>query len=399
MKKIGIMTLNGYRNYGNRLQNYALETFLSRFGYSVETIRYLDIPKSGGMLEKIWAHIHSKDFFDAVKYRVNLKFNKEVKIQDNLLKKREVSFKKFSEEFIHENSNVLDKNDLKNNDIITEINSAYVTMFVGLDQVWNLEGKSFPENYFLPFLTQEKRNSFAASFGFSKIPKESFREKYLSALQQMNSISVREEAGNEIVKDLTGSSASVLLDPTFLLSEQDWLGIVKQSNWSSKGNYLVTYFLGEITKNYEKIISEVCKKYELERVDLNDVKNPHLFSIAPDEFIDVLSNAKFVITDSFHGTVFSIIFGCAFISLDRVDNMGNMNSRIIKLLQKFNLEDHYISVNNLRSAHKNDFNFSKYETQKIIDKNVDQSTLFVRDVLSNLDDNTSSTKRTFTQSN
>src|SRR5699024_4424214 len=132
---------------------------------------------------------------------------------------------------------------LKNNETPHEKLGDFDFFIVGSDQVWNphnLHGTSF---YFLDFAPKEKRISYSASFGIDSIP-EKYEKLYIEKLSEMSHISVREHAGANIVKKLTGTDAPVLVDPTMLLTKDEWLSLSKRASNRPKSPYMLTYFLG-----------------------------------------------------------------------------------------------------------------------------------------------------------
>lgn len=379
MKKIGIMTLNGYRNYGNRLQNYALQRFIEKLGYEVETLIYKSIPDNKNTLEKIIAHFQNKDLMDSIGFKLQSIFNSDYKKRNHYFKLREENFKIFTAKYINEAKFSIDSGVMSDKAKKAFLNDRYFSTFVGSDQVWNYEGKAFPDMFFLPFMDRKKRNSFSASFGFSEIPNKSFRFKYAKSLKNMNCISVREKSGQSIIKDLTSKTCDVLLDPTLLLTKNEWLNISASCSLKPHGRkYLLTYFLGEITNDYQQLIDKTSFDNNYEVINLNEISDKVAFSISPSEFIDLVSNASFIITDSFHGTAFSIIFSKPFFVVDRIDKMVNMSTRIINLLEQFHLSQRYLKQYDINKSYFDiDFSFS----EKIIENNISSSLNFLNKAL------------------
>lgn len=204
---------------------------------------------------------------------------------------------------------------------------------VGSDQVWNpyFGGYSYE---FLTFAPKEKRFSFAASIGTDQIPENQkpYFKKYLS---EMNYISVRENKAAEIVKDLTGRDVDVVLDPTLLLPKEQWIEIVSKPNIEIDENYICTYFLGEIPE----AVYSFAKKKNLKIYKLNSIEQKELYDINPAEFLYMIKNADYVLTDSFHAVVFSIIFNKDFYVFERKQaGVANMFSRIETITQRFDLQ-------------------------------------------------------------
>jgi len=169
--RVGLVTLNGNFNYGNRFQNYALQFFLENFGYQVETILYKSIPigENDTAVTKLKKHLKSHDvskimlkkILDLTRYRYEHRKN-------NLLVLREESFKYFTSKYIKETEYVYNQSVLENDEQKKYLNLTYDNFFVGSDQVWNLDLNTYPDFFFLPFAAKKKRNSFAASFGVSE---------------------------------------------------------------------------------------------------------------------------------------------------------------------------------------------------------------------------------------
>lgn len=289
MKKIGILTLLGYFNYGNRLQNYALKEFIESQGYDAETILYKQSKPSESSKERLLKSIRQGRLIQSFVNRFVP--NSKSKLEKKYLLSREVKFKEFSKKYLNESTSLANTSTVLTSKQYGEIiNKRYDSLFVGSDQVWNLQNNSTPDDYFLSFVDSKKRNSFAASFGFSEIPRKDLNEKYKVGLSNMNAISVREKSGQKIVSDLAHRDATLLLDPTMLLSKKDWLKIADKSREKPSSDYLLTYFLGNVTSEYKELIKEISNKYNLKVIRLNDVKFPSLFTASPSEFLDLELN-------------------------------------------------------------------------------------------------------------
>lgn len=323
MKKVGIVTITQGENFGNRLQNYALQEVIESLGYDVVTIRnitrYSFISRMKGknpveILKKICEKIENKKYY----YNRYINYNE--------FNNRNIKFSK-------------DYMDIENNN--DHIDQNYDYFVAGSDQIWNPFSKETSELNFLNFASNYKKISYAASFGIQKIPSE-FQDNYKKMLGSFHKLSVREEAGQKIIKDLIGRDSELLVDPTLLLKKENWQKI-SDNSFTPKEKYLLTYFLGNITPEYELIIKEIAKKNKLQIVNLHNIRDKKYFSIGPQHFLSLMENASYVCTDSFHGTVFSLIFEHPFIVFNRCDNKAAMGSRISTLLKMTNLESRYYS--------------------------------------------------------
>lgn len=331
MKKIGIITICDYTNYGNRLQNYATQEVLKSLGFEVETIvNNPAVVKSGtelkrGSLGRI-KNLSIDKLFLKILEKTRKKFYKKYE------EARKISFKRFTKEYIKETDYVLTRDYIPEN-----IGNCYDYFVVGSDQVWNpLFRQGFPID-FLTFAPKNKRIAFSPSFGISTIPQE-YIENYKLWLSEIEYLSVREQTGAKIIKDLTNRDVEVLVDPTLLLSKEKWLEISRESISKPKQEYLLTYFLGGISKRREKIIKRIAETRNLKIVNLASKKDLKRYTADPAEFIDYINSSTVFLTDSFHGCVFSILLGKPFIVFQREDKLPSMSSRIDNLLTKFRLE-------------------------------------------------------------
>lgn len=374
-KRIGILTLSGKRNYGNVLQNYALQTFFQNQGYDVKTFWYQTGGDRKGFKEKILAHVQKKDFFETLVYQFLIRTNKRYKDKELLLSQREKVFSQFLKKYINYSKLELTKTFSK------EVDKNYDAIFVGSDQVWGLNGNNVPSMYFLPFVNSHKRNSFAASFGFSNLPSQSLKDGYKSGLNGMNSISVRENEGKELIKKISGRKSTILLDPTFLLSADQWLAFTEESKLLPTKSFLLTYFLGKKSAKEKEYINSISEYYNLDVIDLNDLNNNSFYTVSPQNFIRLFADASFVVTDSFHGTAFSLIFEKPFIVLDRLGSKISMNSRIVTLLKRMHLSNRFITNMNddvmSLLSNRPDFSIKRREVQK----NMNESKLFINKAL------------------
>lgn len=381
MTKVGIITLNGYNNYGNRLQNLALQTFFEELGVESETLIYHTVDKSNAF-QKMIRHLDQGNFVKSLSRKVRSKTNRQKQAETNrLLKKREATFLEFSKKYINESSINYNQDLLEDSKVINELNNKFDSFFVGSDQVWHLDiGATFPTNYFMPFVPQYKRNSFSASFGFSEFPSKKIALKYKKAFLSMNKISVREDAGRDLVSSVCNKEATVLFDPTLLLSSTAWGNLSESVDHPKK--YLVTYFLGKVTQEYEEIIKRISSENDLEIIRLNDINNPDYFEIPPSQFLFLIKNAQFVLTDSFHGSVFSIIFEVPFVALNRLGSSVDMSSRLVTLLNNFQISERFCKTSSDFMSLGDSYKELSFESSKqIIANNRVKSEQFVQEAL------------------
>jgi hypothetical protein len=357
-KKIGIVTLHGYFNYGNRLQNYAAEQVLQSMGFEVETIRN-ESPKTEYSFSKKVINLLKNNPKEIVKKTKNKLISKKENNKTlKFDKEKKEKFLSFSGEYLNESDFVISENSIP-----TNLNNDYDFFITGSDQVWNPTIASSSSLHFLLFAPSSKRISFSPSFGISEIP-DKYKGNFKTWLNEMKSLSVRENEGADIIKRLTGRNSEVLVDPTMMLNKKEWQAISKEYSKKPKKDFLFTYILGDLSNKKEKTIKRMAETNNLEIVNLADKKNLNYYTSGPREFLDFINSASLVLTDSFHASIFSIIFNTPFIVFDRVDNNLSMNSRINTLLGKFNLMSRYNL--SLKSSNEEIFNIDFTKTDEIL---------------------------------
>ncbi len=320
MKKIGIVTLNDNYNYGNRLQNYAVQEFLLEHfqDIDVETIRNFPITnKKCGRLENIIRIIRRNGF----------EFKRYLKSDKKRLK----------------NFRVFNKNIKYSKKIFSWMHTDWFNKFdyflVGSDQVWNPNYR-MSDLELLKFSKKNKNIAFSASLAVDEIPENKI-QRAKDGFNNFEYISVRENRGKEIIESLTGrNDIEVILDPTMLIDSKKWSNLSKKSKIIAENQkYILNYFLGEIPKEWNNEISRIAKENNCKIINILD-KNDAYYQCGPEEFLYLEKNAFLVCTDSFHSSVFSIIFNTPFIVFNRKQKkIKSMNSRIDTLLNKFELEN------------------------------------------------------------
>jgi len=340
MKKIAIVTLNGYFNYGNRLQNYALQEVLKSYGFYVETLVVNDVINSTQEKNNITfiyriENLKKKSIKDILqKLKIKLWNTLHKHEIDKLKLIRTKVFKKFTEDYINEAEFCI-----SDSNIPKDLADQYDFFVVGSDQVWNPNYISGSSIYFLTFARRHQRIAYAPSFGISELP-EKYIDDFRKWLSEMGNLSVRETVGAKIIYELTGRKAKVLIDPTLMLSKERWLSIAKEAaNKSKKRDILLTYFLGGISEDNKKIIKRIAKEKNYQIINLASIYDSQNYIVDPDEFIDYINSSSIIFTDSLHGTIFSILFEKPFVVFDRKSALHHsMKSRFETLLSTFRLE-------------------------------------------------------------
>lgn len=316
--RIGIITMVS-DNYGNRLQNYALQNILSELGNSVETLNNPWFPNYNVYLE--WLKFNIKKFLFFITKRPE-RFQ------------RRINFDQFNHDNISFSRYWLNKN----NDRIAA--NKYFDMFIcGSDQVWNSEAAEIDGKYFADFADHDKRASYAASFGIEKIVDDR-REEFTRYLLGMRHISVREHSGKQIVEELINRRVSCHIDPTLLLSGGQWDKIANQYRVANN-KYIFCYFLGKPTETILDKLREYKKKNNIDVLSIWNGNDASHNNVGPGEFLALIKGAEFVLTDSFHGTAFSVIYHKSFYTFSRNGVRESMDTRVVSLLELLGLADRF----------------------------------------------------------
>lgn len=315
--KILIITLCGNYNLGNRLQHYAIQEVLKKKGhtvYSINTFKNKITVKR--LIKKVLSIIADKEY--------------------KTYFKREILFNEFNEKYI--DSQFI----MPINKVFSMDWEEYDAAIVGSDQVWhNWENDAKElDYYYLMFIDHKKRISYAPSFGFGKFPIKDI-DIHKKGLDEMRFLSCREKTGCTMINNLTGRNAENVMDPTLLLSSNEWQQIAKKPEFELPERYMLVYFLGEITEQYRKFMDKLTRLYCVQVINIYDKKQYDYYQVDPLRFLYLIKHAVLICTDSFHGTVFSIIYEKQFITFLRDISIYNASSdRIIDLLERVGLGDH-----------------------------------------------------------
>lgn len=345
---IGIITIIDNNNYGNRLQNYALYKVLQRHK-EAQTLN--NEPFS-----------NSKKMYFLRKLK-NIRFTGTY--SEN--KKRKENFMNFNKNVIFSSKKINAYSNL----------SEYEYLVVGSDQVWNPNFGRLRDVDLLTFADDNKRIAYAASFGANDIP-EKLKKKVGKELKKFKAISVREDRGKEIVEELTDrNDIEVLVDPTMLLTPQEWDKVSKKPKMLKNNKYILNYFLGELSPERRKEIERIAKENNCEIINILD-KNSPFYECGPSEFLYLEKNAFLICTDSFHSSVFAILYNRPFIIFDRKQkNITSMNSRLETLINKFKLKNRKFKGKITKENLEHDYT----EAYKILEEERKKSEKFLKKAL------------------
>lgn len=371
---IGICIKNEQRNYGSKLQALATLKAFRDLGYDYKIIKY----GKGGILFKlkslprIFNIVFLNDRYDS--WQKAYSFKKHPEVNSKIILRNEL-FKRFDEE--HFNKDIVYVKYFKE---LQKESLKYTSIVTCSDQLWS--PAALGTNFYNLMFVSDKVNkvSYASSFGVSKIPWYQINRtrKYLNRIDH---ISVRENKGKEIVKDLTGKDVPVLMDPVFIYTKEEWQDLVPYENVDLPP-YILCYFLGA-NLEYRKSVKSLADKLDLKIVTL-----PHLdryvaedeifadyalFDVDPKKFLNLIRCAKYVCTDSFHGCAFSIIEEKEFFIFNRYSDKSknSKNSRIDTVCENLGLSNRRVTANdNLYAKIGQSINYTdvKLKLEKYINK-------------------------------
>lgn len=376
IKKVGIMTYFDFYNQGTMLQAYALEKKIIDYGYEAEIINYTLKDKNKPLFLKIkYKILHIFTYLKSTnKYFYNFINKEKIHLRNNKYK-----------EFL-KNKIKLSKNIYNSEEELRKSPPEYDIYMVGSDQTWNPYLQINSKAFYLDFVEDfEKKVTYAPSIGISNISEEKALEmkKYLVGIKHL---SCRDYIGAELISKLVNRKVKKVLDPTLLINSNEWDKIIKKPNIKDE-KYILCYFLGSNNTNIkfaEQLSKNVNIKifYIYNDETVIDPKKSYLYDVGPSEFLYLIRNAEYVCTDSFHGTVFSIIYKKQFYSFTKKDDGEKSdNNRIYELLNEFKLKDRYINKSKIYDNinKRNEINYN--EVYKILEEKKEESEKYLKSIL------------------
>ena len=319
-------------NYGSMLQSYATQKMIKDYEIEFELIDYRKKITIMFVLKNILRVFNKVLWQDKINEgQKKLFIKKHPELRDDV-KSRSAAFEKFRHEYF-----LAPIVTFHGFDELKKKSQKYCVFLSGSDQLWSPSGLS-TNFYNLMFTKNEAiRISYASSFGVKQIPwyQRIRTKRYLDRIQF---ISCREKSGAEIVKQLTGREVNTVLDPTMLFNADEWNQMLP-CNRIQEGKYIFSYILGT-EQSYREEVLKLSKVLCLPIVSIHQYVNADLnfgdvsiTNAGPAEFIDLIRNAEFICTDSFHGSVFSIIYHKKFVVFDRYSekSSASKNTRIDNL--------------------------------------------------------------------
>lgn len=346
-KKVAVVSCYFQHNYGSMLQAYATQRMLDKLGYENETIDisgFLGEIRKAKMLYFTKAALTSDILFSKmgrVKKMLAEKSSKKDYVYS--LQKRDAKFEMFQKRFFNMSPRYESKKALGN-----QCADAYSAVLVGSDQLW-LPGNIAADYYTLSFVPDIVNSiAYATSFGQAVLPKDSSRKAKVF-LSHIRHLSVREKAGQQLIQNLSGRLAPIVCDPTLLFTGDEWMEIQKREPIAD-APYILCYYLGRnpIHREFARRLREKtgCKIVALLHLD-EYIKTDEAYAdeapyeIDPADFINLIRNAAYVCTDSFHCTVFSLLYRKYFFTFHRYADKSSLstNNRLDTLFQLSGLQE------------------------------------------------------------
>lgn len=328
-----IITISDDANYGNRLQNYALTNLLSKYGVCYNAHFYYHVYNQ---IALICRDIEQQIGVSGVKQAISV-LSDFPRIRLRLARMKHMHA--FTRAYIPDRYFTLSA-------YRGLVNTAGIDIdhiVLGSDQIWN---SSWFNDLDLKLMLGSCSNcntqrtiSYAASFGISSINDVSARNTFRACLPKLDAVSVREYRGKELVEELAHIPATVVLDPTLMLTPAQWKQITK-SFVSDDDKYVLTYFLGRPSAEQRQCISEYAKLHHCRVRRILDLDDPETYVAGPEDFVELFAKAQYVFTDSYHACCFSMLFHKQFTVFTRsgLTKGENMNSRMETLFTLFQLD-------------------------------------------------------------
>lgn len=367
--KIGIVTFHRAINYGAVLQAYALEKFIKN-GLCCKNVEIIDYQKQ--------AQKKAYKLFRPNNSLLSIAQNLYTLLNINSLNAKYRKYRSFVEKYIDLSSNSYDDT---NTELLSKDSTRYSYLISGSDQIWNVRMSDFDESYFLAFNNNAEKIAYAPSLGrldFTPLEEEYF----IRYLKTYNILSVREYQSSEYLKKFYSKEIPVLMDPVFLLSAKEWNEISIKPNVSEK--YILFYSLGNVAgirKFVKKLSRETGIKVVTILKSLRDVFSgfEKRFDAGPQDFLGLISNAEYVVTDSFHAVSFSLIYHRKFWAFSSSESAGERGSwtRIPNLLNIAGLENRILNADNCDSVNiYESIDFKKVDSNLV--PQIEKSKLFLR---------------------
>lgn len=336
MSKIGLLTFHYSHNFGGNLQAYATQKVVSDLGVECEIIDYRIEKKEKNKIGVLG------NYLNLVKTKKNRKYTLSRLLKKDDFRSRNNRFEDFRKKYLN-----ISKEIYRYEEELQETQGKYDLFISGSDQIWNPTNYTYTDAFYFSFLKEgDKRISYASSLGVSYIPAVR-SERIKELLERFNLLSCREEQGCKVISELVDRKVENVIDPTLLIDRSNWFKEETNRKLVDE-EYIVCYCLSSERSFIDKIKQfNKDKNYKIISI-FPMVETPkecyERYDIGPIEFVNLIKHSKGVITDSFHGMLFSINFNKPFlIGLKDGDSKLNDNSRKLDVLKLLELEDRVLT--------------------------------------------------------
>ena len=360
--KVALAINYDYHDYGGMLQAFATQRFLEKQGIDSDAINFDNV--KGNISRRKWKYFLSnmmdisivKEKSRLIEKKIRQKTNARLKAQ---MAERDNAFDKFCTSHFKV-SRPFDSWD----NMAKASQMEYDAVIVGSDQLW-LPSNVMADYYTLNWVPEKvKKIAYATSFGIGNIPQK-YKEMYRQYLTRIDYLSARETSGQEIISELTDRSVPLVNDPALLLDSNGWDEVIKDKPIIND-KYIFCYFMGDNPEQRE-FVKRLAKEKGLKIVALlhldqfietdENYADYTPWNISPADFVNLVKYAEYVCTDSFHGTVFSIIYSRNFFTFKRFNKKASLstNTRITSLLTRIGLMDRLVVNLDKRPDNINDW--------------------------------------------
>lgn len=375
-KSVGIVTFHESDNYGTCLQAFALQRIIEQLGYKVEILRYdrnnLEKNSKASFIARVKALFVAFPGLSIIYYPAEKK---------RRMRKKNI-FNKFRDEYLTYSSHSYDSSEE-----LKCANSVYDVFVCGSDMIWAAERAGDLNVYFLCFADKVKRIAYAPSFGGAVI-EPALEPRYRELLNQMRFISCREPSGCNLIRELTGRKAQYVLDPTMLIDKEYWSSLFP-FNLKMDKPYILCYCFGGVPAFFKASLQKLAKVLNCSvryipanQYEYREEMKCSNFDYGPKEFVQLYQKASFIITNSYHGLLFSLIYEKPFLVLHRnhSEHWALHEDRMDSMLSKLKLSDRYISAQDEISDIKYEMEYSF--ARKVLEELREDSINYLREALS-----------------
>lgn len=355
MKKIGIITkYYNSANFGGLLQSFALTNYLRANGYNAFQICFDEKNNDKKIAEsnliKRFSELSFKEKLSAIKRKIKNIINRYLTILflKNKNKLRRQAFIDFRHKIPHSLR-------VYNRNTIREVNSEADFFITGSDRVWS--EKTIGDEYYLTFVESARKISYAASLRANTLDSKQ-KASISEILNGFDAISVREKDTVTLLSDICEKLVHFVLDPSFLLPRSEWDKIADEDIFDCSFKYIFCYFLGDDISN-RRLVKRFAKAKKLKIITLPFSKetfniadfffgDSRLTDVTPNRFLSLIRNAEYVFTDSFHASVFSLIFHRQLFIMPRAE-MKDSGTRIESLISIAGIEERFYRKANIKT--------------------------------------------------